>query len=194
MRLFCGIEIPSGVKAGLGALTDRLRPLTRLHGLETLAWSPTENLHVTTKFIGEWPEARVDQITGALTRVPPSGPVEIAIRGLGWFPNHPNLRVRNPRVLFAEVHAGPELGTLARETERCLAAVGVPVEEREFRPHLTLARVREGARRQPGPVEAVKNELARIPSVDFGSFRAGSFSLYLSRSGQYTKLQEFTLF
>ncbi len=181
MRLFCGIEIPVGIRAGLEALTERLKPLAKL------SWSPAENLHVTTKFIGEWPEERLEELQRALAGVPRPGPVEIGVRGLGWFPNE-----RNPRVLFAGVSVGSGaakgLRALARDTEACVVQAGGPAEEREFRPHLTLAR-----RRNPVPIERLRQEVDRAEAQDFGSFRAGSFFLYLSRSGQYVKLKEFSL-
>jgi RNA 2',3'-cyclic 3'-phosphodiesterase len=177
MRLFTAIDIPAAIKLRLCALLDRLRPLAKL------SWSPPDHLHVTTKFIGEWPEARLEELNQTLADVPPPGPIEIAVRGLGWFPND-----RNPRVFWAGVESGPELGTLAQATEQSLVSIGVPVEERKFHPHLTLAR-----RRNPVPVDRLRKELAEIPSSDFGCFRTESFFLYLSRGGKYTKLHEFPL-
>lgn len=181
MRLFCGIEIPESVKASLRALTGRLKPLAKL------SWSPIDNLHVTTKFIGEWPEERIEEMKRALTAVPATGTFEIAVRGLGWFPNE-----RNPRVFWAGIEAGDGLKKLAGDTENTVAALGVPVEQREFHPHLTLAR-----RRDPIPIEHLRKEVAAISAsaaaADFGRFRAGSFILYLSKGGRYTKLQEYPL-
>jgi RNA 2',3'-cyclic 3'-phosphodiesterase len=177
MRLFTAIDIPSEIKARLQAFVHRLQPAARL------AWSPLENLHVTTKFIGEWPEPRLGELEAALASVPSPSPIEIAIRGVGWFPNP-----HNPRVFFAGIESGQELRTLARDTERALAPLGVPIEDREFHPHLTLAR-----RRDPVPLEALRQVLATAASDDFGVFRAASFFLYLSAGGRYTRLQEFPL-
>ena len=177
MRLFTAIDIPAAIEHRLCALLDRLRPLAKL------SWSPGEHLHVTIKFIGEWPEARIEEMNRALAAMPRTGLIEIAVRGLGWFPND-----RNPRVFWAGIEAGPELPTLAHDTGQSLAALGVPVEDREFHPHLTLAR-----RRNPVPLDRLRKELAEIASSDFGSFRAESFFLYLSRAGKYTKLHEFPL-
>jgi len=53
MRLFTGLELPDDVAGNLAELIRRLKPAARIH------WSPPENLHVTTKFVGEWPEARL---------------------------------------------------------------------------------------------------------------------------------------
>lgn len=177
MRLFCAIDIPAGIRAGLRALIEQLRPLAKL------AWSPAENLHVTTKFIGEWPEERIGEMKTALAAVSRPQPFEIAVRRLGWFPNP-----RHPRVLWAGIESGESLRNLARDTDRAAATLGVASEDREFSPHLTLARSRDRA-----PVDRLRAEIDRLPSTDFGSFRAESFSLYLSQNGRYTKLQEFPL-
>jgi 2'-5' RNA ligase len=181
MRLFVAIDIPDEIKTRLRAFVDRLRPTAKL------SWSPVDNLHVTTKFIGEWPEARLSELKEALAAVPKPGQVDIAVRGLGWFPN-----AKNPRVFWAGIEARESLKALAEDTERRLAALGVPAEERGFHPHLTLAR-----RRDPVPLDNLRQTLARQeqdPSHrDFGAFSAASFVLYLSAGGRYTKLQEFPL-
>ena len=180
MRLFTAIDIPSDVKAALAALIDRLRPLAKLH------WIPVEKLHITTKFIGEWPdkpETRLDELTRALSAVRSSGPVEIAIRRIGWLPNP-----RSARMLYAGVEASEALTALAAATEQAAAGVGVAVEDRIFRPHVTLARTRKRV-----PLDALKQALAEIELSAIGSYRASSFALYLSAAGKYTKLQEFSL-
>jgi len=177
MRLFAAIDIPDGVKDKLRALIDRLRPLAAIH------WSPVDNLHLTTKFIGEWPEARLNQLKTALSTVPSPGAVDIAVRGLGWFPN-----ARNPRVFWAGVSAGESLASLARSTQDAVAKIGVPVEDREYSPHFTLARIRDRA-----PLDALRKAVGSLDAENFGSFRASAFYLYLSAGGKYTKLAEYPL-
>jgi len=181
VRLFVAIDIPSEIKARLRAFVDRLRPTAKL------SWSPADNLHVTTKFIGEWPEERLGELKSALALVPRPGPVEVAVRGLGWFPN-----AKNPRVFWAGIEGGVSLQKLAEDTERQLTPLGVSVEERGFHPHLTLAR-----RRDPVPLDKLRKVLEEQEQDsshhDFGSFQAASFVLYLSAGGKYTKLQEVPL-
>jgi 2'-5' RNA ligase len=179
MRLFTAIDIPAGIEDRLSALLDGLRPTAQAG----LSWTPPENLHVTVKFIGEWPEARLNELNQALAAVPCRGPIDIAVRELGWFPNE-----RNPRVFWAGIEAGPELAALAHKTEQALAGIGVAAEDRAFHPHLTLAR-----RRNPVPLDNLRKRLAEIPSRDFGCFRAESFFLYLSKGGKYIKLYEYAL-
>jgi 2'-5' RNA ligase len=181
MRLFTGIPLPEQIKRNLEELLRRIRPAARIK------WSTAANLHITTKFVGEWPDSRLDEIRGALGALPRSGEIPIAIRGLGWFPNP-----RAPRVFWAGVEAPPALAGLARATEDALAVLGVPVERRPFSPHLTLARIRE-----PIPLDNLFRAVGGLASDEFGSFTAASFHLYQSElrpSGSvYTSLDEFRL-
>lgn len=190
MRLFVGIDIPEDVKAALRTVLARLRPLADFR------WSPIENLHVTTKFIGEWPEERLDEIKAALAMIgsPTTSPaavrqIDIAIRGLGWFPNP-----QRPRVFCAGVHGEGPLRALAAATGRAVARLGVPAEAREFRPHLTLARMKHGAGVKDGvALESIRRGVAGLDAQDFGAFRALGFVLYISAEGKYTKLAAFPL-
>jgi len=177
LRLFTAIDVRDDVKAALAALLDRLRPLATLH------WIPVEKLHVTTKFIGEWPEDRLDELIQALRAVMAPAPVEVSIRRIGWLPNP-----RSARVLYAGVEVSESLTSLAAATERNAVAAGVPPEPRIYRPHVTLARTRKTV-----PLAALKQALAEIDLSDIGCYAAASFSLYLSADGKYTKLQEFPL-
>jgi 2'-5' RNA ligase len=180
MRLFTAIDIPADVTEALRAFVSRLRSTAEI------GWSPIENLHVTTKFIGDWPERRLDEMKRALALVPVGGPIEIAAKGLGWFPNP-----RRPRVFWAGVDGGEPLRDLAKATQQAVALLGVPVEEREYSPHLTLARIRENV-----ALDRLRSALESFPAgcgFDFGSFRATQFFLYLSAGGKYTQLAGFPL-
>jgi 2'-5' RNA ligase len=190
MRLFTAVDIPEEVREHLRALLARWKPLARIN------WTPVENLHITTKFIGEWPEARLDEMKKTLHAISPSGAFDVTVRGLGWFPPaqadsqlaQANFQdVRRPRVLWVGVEGGEALLTLACATEQAVAALGVPVEERSYSPHLTLARIREAV-----PLDALRSAVAHV-AADFGTFRATEFFLYLSAGGKYTRLATFPL-
>jgi 2'-5' RNA ligase len=107
--------------------------------------------------------------------------MQIAVEGLGWFPNP-----QKPRVFWAGVHGGQALRDLAGAIEHTLEPVGVAAETRPYSPHLTLARIS-----QPAPLTPVLQAIAKLDSVEFGSFQATTFYLYLSAGGVYTKLSEF---
>jgi|SRR5579871_2216171 len=180
MRLFTAIDISDDVRNHLERLLTHLRPAAHLK------WSPIYNLHITMKFIGEWPESELDQLKIALSCVPKRAAFSIDVRGLGWFPNP-----HHPRVFWAGVQAGPALEELAHAIEAALVPLGVPNEDRDFSPHLTLARIK-----QPVPLQTLRQAVTDMESVDFGAFTATSFSLYRSQPGSagsiYTKLSEYS--
>ncbi|MGO4880976.1 MAG: RNA 2',3'-cyclic phosphodiesterase [Bryobacteraceae bacterium] len=181
MRLFTGLDLPSEVIGALDASLDRLRPTARIK------WSPPANLHITTRFIGEWPEERLPDLRAALERMATPPPIAIHIRKLGFFPNP-----HSPRVLFAGVDAAPDLAVLASQIDGALEPLGLKPEGRPFNPHLTLARIKDAV-----PLQKLRETIAALPSLDFGSFTADRFFLYQSRLGRagsvYSKLAEFPL-
>ena len=111
MRLFAGLDIPEEVKGTLEALLDGFRPAAKLR------WSPVGNLHVTTKFIGEWPDQRLEEMKQALSGVR-GEPIPISIRGLGWFPNP-----HSPRTFWAASRGGEALLTLAAATDEASKSI-----------------------------------------------------------------------
>lgn len=180
MRLFAGLDLSEETLARLAVLLDQLRPAAKLR------WSPIENLHITTRFIGEWPEERLGELRHALAAVQ-APPVPIAIRGLGWFPNP-----HSPRIFFAAIRGPESLPGLARATGEALEPLGIAKETRPYSPHLTLARIQ-----MPAELGELRRRVAALDSDDFGSFTAAAFHLYLSRPGPagsvYSKLASFPL-
>jgi 2'-5' RNA ligase len=179
MRLFTGIELPEQMREKLELLMTHLRPAAHLK------WSPVYNLHLTVKFIGEWPEEKLPELEAALRSLPPRAPMLAEVKGVGWYPN-PN----HPRVFWVGVQAGDALGALARDTDITLARLGIPSEDRPYSAHLTLARVKDAV-----PLQPLRNAIAQLESVEFGSFTADRFCLYRSQPGSagsiYTKLADF---
>jgi 2'-5' RNA ligase len=181
MRLFTGFDLPAHVTQALELLLDQLRPAAQLK------WSPLANLHITTRFIGEWPEARLPDLLSALGGIPRRPAFPIHVRKLGFFPNP-----HSPRTFWAGVEAPPDLAALAADIDRALDPLGLRPEGRPFNPHLTLARIKD-----PAPLQKLREIIAAMPSPDFGSFTAARFFLFESRPGPsgslYTKLAEFPL-
>lgn len=181
MRLFTGIAIAPRVLDNIERLLGELRPLAPLN------WTPVENLHITSKFIGEWPEQRLTELERALSEIPPPGNIEIAVSRFGFFPNP-----HHPRVLFAGVQAGPALAELARSIDESLFPLGCAREDRPYSPHLTLAKIKNEN------IRHLREHIAStMTNTDFGSFDAVDFHLYLSKPGArgsvYTKLASYPL-
>lgn len=181
MRLFTGIDLAPNVVDRLAALLRELRPLANIN------WSPLENLHITSKFIGEWPDARMDELRSALTRIPVSGAIAISVKEFGFFPG-----AQHPHSFFAGVNAESALAELAAAIDDGLAPLGCSRENKPYRPHVTLARIKRNSE-----IGALRKHLSKMKDVEFGSFEARAFHLYLSQPGArtsvYTKLATYDL-
>jgi RNA 2',3'-cyclic 3'-phosphodiesterase len=185
MRLFTGLDVPAEVVANLEELFRRLKPTARI------GWSPLANLHVTTKFIGEWPEDRLGELTAGLAGIPKRGAIPVRIRQVGFFPNP-----RTPRNFWCGIEA-PGLAELAADTDSATAALGIASERRPFSPHLTLARVTAAKTRERVDLQPLREAITALPTLEFGAFQADRFFLYQSKlrptGSVYTKLAEFPL-
>jgi len=181
MRLFTGIDLPPDIRERLDVLISHLRTHAQIK------WSPTYNLHITTKFIGEWPAERMAELNAALHAVPTPAAISIKVADLGWYPNP-----KQPRIFWAGVHATPSLAELAHAADKALSALGIQPESRPYSPHLTLARLKE-----PVPLQAMHAALADLKTSHFGEFVPECFYLYRSDPGPtgsiYTKLREYPL-
>ncbi len=93
MRLFAAIDLPPEVIERLEALMAKLRPLA------AIAWSPCSNLHITTKFIGEWPEDRLAELERAMS-LGCRALIPVRVAGLGYFPNR-----KSPHTFWAGIEA-----------------------------------------------------------------------------------------
>lgn len=134
VRLFAALELPGEVRAALaswGARVSAREPAVRL--------MPTDALHVTLVFLGSQDPDELDSIGRAV--VAAARPLEtLAVSEAAWLPP------RRPGVLVADlVEEGSALAALRTDLVAALAPWHEP-EERAFRPHVTVARVRRGER------------------------------------------------
>lgn len=139
IRTFIAIELPPEVLAALEQVQAQLR---RGEGGAAGRWVSRESIHLTLKFLGDVPSERLEEVYRAVARAAAAHvPFTLQVVGTGCFPNP-----RRPRVIWAGVREETgQLLALQRAVERELQRLGFPKEERPFTPHLTLARVREGA-------------------------------------------------
>lgn len=181
MRLFVAIPLSNEVSHHLERLINHLRPSAQL------SWSRVYNLHITTKFIGEVPPERLQEVIHKLEELTVLPQFELEVAGLGWFPNP-----HNPRVLFAAVSKSPGLLALAEAINAALETIGFERETKPLSPHITLARVRTNV-----PLATLKQSIAQLESVEFGSIPVRHFELYESEAGAagtvYTSLADFPL-
>lgn len=137
MRLFLAINLPDDVRQAIGR--EVAAPLQRV--APGLSWVRDAALHLTVKFLGEQPPELVPRIVDALRRVGERNKaIEVEIGGVGAFPNF-----RRPRVVWIGVSPDPKLELLHHDVESACEELGLPLDGKPFRPHLTLARVKPRA-------------------------------------------------
>ncbi len=134
MRTFITIEIPEQIKTALASLQNHLR-----QAKADINWTKPENLHLTLIFLGEIEESRLAEIARACSDAA-TGVRSFTLRlsGSGVFPN-----VRQPRVLWAGLVGEIEMVARMRAAlEESLEQLGFEREEKAFRPHLTIGRIK----------------------------------------------------
>jgi 2'-5' RNA ligase len=138
IRSFIAIELPEEAKKGLARLRRELE--RDEHGF--VKWVEPHGIHLTLKFLGNIPSKRATEITEAMKEAAQGiSPFHLEISGLGAFPS-----LKQARVFWVGISGElDKLSGLQQNIDSALAVLGFAKEERPFVPHLTLARIREGA-------------------------------------------------
>jgi 2'-5' RNA ligase len=137
MRLFVAVTPPPDAVGQLRSATAEVRSAH-----PELRWSRPEQWHLTLAFLGSVDDrARVD-VTERLGRAAARhAPLTLALHGAGRF---------GDRVLWTHVTGDVEpLRRLTASVRAAARRARLPVEDRPYRPHLTLARGREGVALRP---------------------------------------------
>lgn len=174
-RLFTGLEIPPEHRARLASLRSPL---------PGAKWVEADNLHITLRFAGDIGNGVAREFAEELAAIDVDC-FDVKISGLGAFGGN------DPKIVWAGVEAGPELATLARACERAARSAGLPPEQRTFKAHVTLARLRNSR------AEVVAKYLERNARFALEPFRLERFVLFSSRpkvgGGPYAVEEAFAL-
>jgi RNA 2',3'-cyclic 3'-phosphodiesterase len=172
MRLFIAVEIDPALARELARVAGELR--ARVYSRvprARLTWVAEDRLHFTVRFIGEVDESRASAIARTLELPLPVAPFDLTMESIGTFPAS-----GRPRVIWAGTReGGDQLAVIEREVSARLATLGIPPEEREYSPHLTLARVREGTSLR------ARDVLEGAPEGPIGTSRIDAITLFQSR-------------
>jgi RNA 2',3'-cyclic 3'-phosphodiesterase len=194
MRLFIALDIDDSIRQRIQRFVEGVSGFA-----SEARWVRPESMHVTLKFIGEKPAEVVEEIKHVLAGVK-GEPFEISFRGHGFFPT-----AKSARVFWIGIETGPQLANLAAAVDRATSALGIPMEEHAYSPHLTLARGggRSGAparQKEDGPnrgFHRLQEKLSAMSSPEFGTMTAREFFLYQSQplrgGARYTKIERFGL-
>jgi 2'-5' RNA ligase len=137
MRLFIAMPLPKPVEDELGRIIFLLKQKGG-----SVKWVAPKNIHVTVRFLGDTEENLVGSINERIDTIARDySAVATTLHGLGAFPN-PN----RPRVIWAGLDRNIDtLAEIASKMEVAMRGLGFAPEERGFKPHVTLGRVRENA-------------------------------------------------
>ena len=135
MRAFIAVDFPETI---LKKLSEIISFFQSQVPDEAVKWVAPENTHLTIKFIGDLPPDRLGQVKDILqSSLEKQKAFEIAIKGLGMFPNK-----RAPRVIWLGISEGEPLITIHHKLDTALEKADINRDKREFSPHLTIARIR----------------------------------------------------
>jgi RNA 2',3'-cyclic 3'-phosphodiesterase len=182
MRTFVALEISDEIRERVSSLADEIAR-SQKKGLKCVE---PEDLHLTVKFIGEYPEARLDILLSILEEIH-AVRIQLSFQGAGGFP----LKSVCPRVLWIAPQLNENLLRLHDAIDRRLVNAGISRDDKPYHPHLTLARLKENA--SPECVDILKKNT----DTSFGNCQVERFHLYKSdlKSGGpvYTKIRSFNL-
>lgn len=129
-RVFAAVPLPNEIRM---ALADQISGLDIPGRLV-----PVENWHLTLRFLGTVDRIAYERFLHGLSEVETHSSFRVRFNGFGGFP-----KTKKATVSWVGVDSGmDELEGLNEIAERAAQSVGLAPEERPFRPHLTLSRIR----------------------------------------------------
>lgn len=183
IRSFLALDPPEEVLREIGAVQNRLRKLIK----GDIRWVRPEGIHLTLKFFGDISGGDVANIATVVEKAAEGErPFSLAVIGAGVFPD-----ANRPRVLWLGMNGDVErLLAFQKGVEQALLQIGFPREERPFRPHLTLGRIKTSR-----GLIGLARALEKGEEYTAGWFVASGLSLIKSeltpRGAVYTKLKWF---
>lgn len=166
IRCFIAVDIPASIKKDISDLVDFLKK----HDAD-IKWVSADNLHITLKFLGNTPEKLITGIRDKIYSVVKSyQPFYIKIKGTGVFPNN-----KYPRVCWIGIQYPDIFLKLQKDIDKSLKQLGFKEDDRDFKPHLTIGRIRS----QKGISNIIK-ELDNNSLKDFGDVSVDSIKIMRS--------------
>jgi len=185
IRAFLAIEPPEDILQAMSRLQEKLK--REISG--RISWTKPQGQHLTLKFFGDITAEDIKNICAAVeNRIVSGSSLNLKIEKMGVFPD-----ARRPQVLWCGVTGDVEkLSVLQKQLDSDFASIGFPKEDRPFRAHLTLGRIKESR-----GLSGISEALTKHNAFAAGEFGCKELILFQSRLLQqgtvYTKLAKFPL-
>ncbi|WP_299583285.1 RNA 2',3'-cyclic phosphodiesterase [uncultured Microbulbifer sp.] len=138
-RLFIGVRPDKKTQEFLDNLIKRYQKQLENIKSDHLRWTTPANRHLTLAFLGNTPREIIPPLRQGLIALAQKKPrFQGLIYSLNPFPR------RNPKALVVELATNPSLLELHQNCNRIIGVLGITPEKRTYRPHITLARSKEG--------------------------------------------------
>jgi len=136
MRVFLALPLAELFGAEVAPFIEKWRSQ-----FPAVRWVKSTDIHVTLHFFGPVEKESVERINALVRPLAQAcAPFEISLKSTGAFPS-----LSHPRVFWVGMEGNiAPLSQLQNEISKSLSGAGYSVEERAFKPHLTVGRVREG--------------------------------------------------
>jgi 2'-5' RNA ligase len=167
IRSFLAIELPRPI---LRKIEEVETDLKSAHA--DVRWVSPEKIHLTLKFFGDIEESRIDSIFDSIKEpVRSTQPFSLKVQGVGAFRS-----MKSPRVIWMGLVNGSQILTsFQKEIEARLEKIGFQPEDRPFRPHLTLGRVKSSRGRND-----LVGRMEKHKEGEFGDFQVKRVILFRS--------------
>lgn len=178
IRSFIALPLPQEVQSAIDEISRQLASQS-----QGVKWVKPENIHLTLRFLGDTDPEKVPALSAGLDQIAAQQvPFCLRLGQCGAFPN-----LRRARVLWVGLEEeGENLHRLRHAVEELAHSLGWEQETQEFKPHLTLGRVREGG--------SISQEIPAIPPLEFQADKIEFIESCLKPEGpQYLTLHQVKL-
>lgn len=180
IRTFVAVLIDDGLKAKIAEVQDQVKKLA-----PDVKWVTPENFHITLKFLGNVPEDVLPQVIAAVEEAALGfSPFDLAISGVGAFPNPARARV----VWVGSGDGREKMSELASSVDKRLTELGFAADDKPFKAHITIGRVKTSRFLRP-----LAEGIGKVNAENLGTQTVSSVAIMQSDLGRegptYTPIQ-----
>lgn len=179
-RLFIAMPIPESTLSEIFKLKNKI-----IDKEAELRWEKNEKIHLTLKFIGEVSNEIVPLIIEQISFLNHFEKIKFSLTEFNFFPNG-----YNPKILYIGLSDNEIINQMVFELNQRLFEIGIEKSEKNFKPHLTILRIKK-------PVSKSFIKSAKSLNISSLNFIANEVSLYQSNlkpnGSQYKKIKKYFL-